>query len=66
MTQSMKKLIGTIAILLFVIAYALVVMALAQPVLRDANGFTQFLFYLLAGVSWVVPILPLIKWMESR
>lgn len=66
MSTRTRKLIGTIAILLFVISYALVVMAIAQPVLKDANGLTQLLFYLLAGMAWILPVMPLISWMERK
>lgn len=66
MSRRTRKLIGTVAILLFVIAYALMVMALAQPVLKEAGPGTQLLFYALAGLAWIVPIMPLIAWMERR
>lgn len=66
MSQRIRKLIGTVAIILFVICYALVVMALAQPVLKGAGWGTQLLFYALAGLAWIVPIMPLIAWMERK
>ena len=66
MSNSLRKLIGTVAIILFVIAYALVVMALAQPVLKDAGVVTQLLFYALAGLAWILPVMPLIAWMERK
>ena len=66
MSNSLRKLIGTTAILLFVVAYALVVMALAQPILREAGAVTQLLFYAVAGTAWIVPIMPLIAWMERK
>ena len=64
MTRRTRKLIGTIAILLFVIVYALVLMALAQPILKDAGRLTQLAFYVTGGLAWIVPIFPLISWME--
>jgi len=66
MTQRTRKFIGMLAMLVFVIAYALVVMALAQPILRGAGPVTQILFYAIAGLSWVLPIMPLVAWMERR
>ncbi|MCA0425527.1 MAG: DUF2842 domain-containing protein [Proteobacteria bacterium] len=66
MGRRTRKLIGTAAILLFVIAYALLVMALAQPVLKGAGPVTQLLFYALGGLAWILPIMPLIAWMERR
>ena len=64
MTRRTRKFIGTLAMIVFVIAYALVVMALAQPILKDAGPWTQLAFYATAGLAWVLPIMPLIAWME--
>lgn len=64
MTRRTRTLIGTIVILLFVIVYALVVMALAQPILTGAGAWTQLAFYIVAGLAWIVPVMPLISWME--
>ena len=51
----------------FVTVYALVAMALAQArVLQEANGLVQSLFYAILGVGWVIPVFPLIKWMERE
>lgn len=64
MSRRTRKLLGTVVMLIFVVLYALIVMVLAQPVLRDAGTVTQTLFYLIAGLAWVLPIMPLIKWMD--
>ncbi len=67
MTRRTRKLAGTALIIAFVTVYALVAMALAQArALQEANGLVQGLFYALLGVSWVLPIFPLIKWMERK
>ena len=64
MTRRTRKFIGTVAMIIFVAAYALVVMALAQPILKDAGPWTQLAFYAIGGLAWVLPIMPLIAWME--
>jgi len=61
-----RKFIGTIFMLIFVIVYALVVVALAQGRVQDAPKLVQTLFYVVAGLAWVLPILPLIRWMERK
>lgn len=66
MSQKLRKLVGTLTMLVFVVVYALVVMALAQPILRNAGAVTQLVFYAVAGMSWILPIMPLVKWMERR
>ena len=66
MRRRTRKLIGTIAMVSFVVVYALVLMALAQAQpLQQAHGFVQGLFYVIGGMGWILPILPLIRWMEG-
>jgi hypothetical protein len=60
----LRKLIGTIALLTLVIVWALVAMALAQPVLATGNLVAEAAYYVLAGIGWVVPAMPLISWMS--
>ncbi len=33
--------------------------------LKDSRGW-QFLFYIVAGLGWVLPAMPLIKWMSRK
>ena len=58
-----RKLIGTVALLLLVTAWGLLAMALAQSVLTDINGFVAAIFYVVAGLGWVLPAMPLVSWM---
>jgi len=59
-----RKLIGTIALLALVIIWALLAMAIAQPALASANQLVAALYYMIAGLGWVLPAMPLIKWMS--
>ena len=63
MTIRVRKFIGTIALLVLVSVWGLVAMALAQSVLTNINGFVATLYYILAGLGWVLPAMPLISWM---
>jgi hypothetical protein len=58
-----RKLIGTVALLLLVTVWGLLAMALAQSVLTDINGFVAAIFYVVAGLGWVLPAMPLVSWM---
>jgi hypothetical protein len=60
-----RKLIGTVALLLLVTVWALFAMALAQSVLTDINGFVAAIFYVVAGLGWVLPAMPLVSWMAK-
>jgi hypothetical protein len=58
-----RKFVGTIALLVLVSVWGLVAMALAQSVLTNINWFVATLYYIVAGLGWVLPAMPLISWM---
>jgi Protein of unknown function (DUF2842) len=59
----LRKLIGAIALLALVTVWALLAMAVAQfPAIKD-NGVLEVLYYVIAGLGWVLPAMPLISWM---
>eukprot|EP01037_Dinobryon_pediforme_P006268 gene6268-6340_t len=67
MSRRTRKFIGTIVIILFVCFYALMAMAIAQArFIQDSPGFVQSLYYIFIGIGWVIPMLPLISWMERK
>ena len=65
MTIRIRKLIGTFALLALVIGWALIAMAIAQfpPIFQ--NPWVAGINYVVAGVGWVLPAMPLIKWMSQ-
>lgn len=66
MQRRTRKLVGTIVMLIFVCVYALVVMALAQSRLPTMSKGVELFFYALVGIGWIVPLLPLVWWMERK
>jgi hypothetical protein len=64
MPVRIRKLIGAVALLLLVTVWALLAMALAQSVLLSTSGALATLYYVVAGLGWVLPAMPLIKWMS--
>lgn len=64
MTIRQRKFIGAILLLILVIVWSLAGVAIAQaPVLKESRGW-QMLFYVVAGLGWVLPAMPLIRWMS--
>lgn len=59
-----RKLIGTVVLVLFVIVYALVAMAIGAVLVPNHSGFVALVFYVVAGLGWVLPAGLIIKWME--
>ena len=63
MSPRIRKLIGAFALFALVIVWALVAMAIAQfpPIFN--NRLVALIYYALAGIGWVLPAMPLVKWM---
>jgi hypothetical protein len=64
MTIRTRKLFGTIALILLATCWALLAMALAQSALTSINGWIALIYYVVAGVGWVLPAMPIVKWMS--
>ena len=60
-----RKLIGAFGLLVLVMIWSLIAMALAQSVLTDINGFIATIYYVVAGLGWVLPAMLLVKWMAK-
>ena len=65
MRRRIRKLTGTVILLAFLGIYATTAMLVAQsePV-HQAPGWAQALFFGIVGLAWILPLLPLITWME--
>ena len=62
-----RKLIGALFMVVYVIFYALIAMALAQSrPLQEASAWLQPILYAFLGLIWIVPLLPLVKWMAKE
>ncbi len=61
--RRLRKLAGLIIILVYLPVYALAAMSLAVRVLPDHWG-VQLAYYGIAGFLWIIPMKPLIYWME--
>jgi hypothetical protein len=60
----LRKLLGAIMLIALVVTWALVAMALAQSAVVKANGVIEVIYYAVAGLGWVLPAMPLIRWMS--
>lgn len=62
----LRKFIGAILLFVLVIVWALVAMALAQaPAIHD-SAIISIAYYVIAGIGWVVPALPIVTWMSRN
>ena len=59
-----RKLVGTVLLVAFLAAYCLVVVSLTASRIVEAGVAVQTLFFLVAGLAWVVPAGLLVRWMQ--
>lgn len=65
MSRRLRTLIGAVGMIVFVGFYATLAMALAESRIQGASKLVQAIAYAVLGIAWVLPMLPLIKWMEG-
>jgi hypothetical protein len=58
-----RKLLGTVALLLLAATWSLMGMVVAQAPWLANSGFLQAVFYVVAGLGWVLPAMPIVSWM---
>lgn len=66
MSRSTRKFIGTLFMVVFVLAYILIILSIAPRILATTPGAWQWIFYIVAGLAWIIPLMPLVKWMEKH
>lgn len=64
MNPSWRKPAGIGLILLLVTVWCIAV-AMFSSVISDWHWIAQALFYLVAGTAWILPLKPLLLWMEQ-
>jgi hypothetical protein len=64
MTIRTRKFLGTIALLLLAIIWSLTGMVVAQMPVLASSGLLQAVFYVVAGLGWVLPAMPIVSWMS--
>ncbi len=62
MSPRRRKLIGAVAILLFMAAYIWI--AIAVSALLPESRTVQLIYFLVAGMAWGLPLFPLITWIQ--
>jgi hypothetical protein len=63
MTIRTRKFIGTLALLLLVVVWSLLGMTAAQTPWLASSRLLQAVYYVVAGIGWVLPAMPIVSWM---
>ena len=61
---SWRKPAGIFAILALITLWAVLIVSFSARI-GDWPVLTQALFYLVAGIVWILPLKPLLRWMET-
>ena len=64
MTPSWRKPVGALLIIAIITVWALIVASAAGPI-GQLHALIQAPIYLVAGIVWILPLKPLLMWMET-
>ena len=64
MTIRTRKFLGAIALIVLATVWSLMGMAVAQMPLLAASGLLQAVYYVVVGIGWVLPAMPIVSWMS--
>ena len=64
MTIRTRKFLGAIFLLILVVVWSLLGMTIAQTPWLANSGLLQAIFYVVAGLGWVLPAMPIVSWMS--
>jgi hypothetical protein len=63
MSVRTRKLFGAVALLVLLVVWVLLGMAFAQMPLFAENRSLAVFYYVVVGLGWVLPAMPIVRWM---
>ncbi|MBX3575565.1 MAG: DUF2842 domain-containing protein [Rhizobiaceae bacterium] len=66
MPVRLKKLIGTLMLIVLVLVYALAATTIAVARLAESGPLVHLGFFLLSGLLWILPAMLIIRWMVKE
>lgn len=64
MNPNPRKPFGIIAILLLIALWSMLVASAAQAI-GSLPGWLQLAIYVIAGIAWIFPVMPILRWIET-
>ncbi|MGK2739604.1 DUF2842 domain-containing protein [Tepidicaulis sp. LMO-SS28] len=64
MPMRLRKLIGTFVLVAWIIIYTMLAVSLATASFFPQHVAVLLLYYLIAGIAWVIPVRYLLRWMQ--
>lgn len=65
MTIRTRKFVGAVLLLVFLAVYALAAMLVAVALQVNGSKMAEMVYYVVAGLLWVLPAGWLIRWMQK-
>ena len=65
MPVRVKKLIGTVLLVLLVVVYAMVATIVAVAQFAESGPLVHLAYFFFSGLLWVLPAMLVIKWMVA-
>jgi len=66
MRLRLKKLVGTILLIVLVTVYAFGATAVAVAQLAESGPLAHLAFFILSGLLWILPAMLIIRWMVAE
>ncbi len=63
MNIRLRKFLGTVAVIGFLVVYCLAAMTLGSIVVSTRGAAAQFIYFAVAGFAWLPFVMLLIRWM---
>ena len=61
----MRKPLGALIILVWLVAYVAVAAVIGDRIASE-HWFWKVLYFPIAGLAWVLPLKPLLRWMHAK
>ncbi|MEM7302049.1 MAG: DUF2842 domain-containing protein [Pseudomonadota bacterium] len=65
MPLRLKKLIGTVLLIVLVMVYAFFATVIASTYLAASSTWTHLAYFFFSGLLWILPAMVIIKWMSG-
>ncbi len=63
MRQRARKLVGTLATILFLATYSLAAMAIGGQFVVGGGAIVELAYFIVAGTVWLPVVMALVRWM---
>jgi hypothetical protein len=64
MPDTLRRIIGTVLLVVLVLLYALVAVTIASATLGTSPWYVHLAYFFFTGFLWILPAMGIIKWMH--